>query len=176
MPQRVIDGHKETLEGGAESARRILQGRRPAGHGRRLRLRLEPARRLRQGADVLRQATSASRRWRRSPAPPRPAPRSWAAATSSARSKPASWPTCWSSMSRWSCSAAAQRFVLLIRGQRPPPGRSFHQIPSDPSRPQERDRSPLEAVRSSSRVDRFARPRGCAERSFPGGDPRTADH
>lgn len=25
MPQRVIDGHKETLEGGAESARRILQ-------------------------------------------------------------------------------------------------------------------------------------------------------
>ena len=37
------------------------QGRRPAGHGRRLRLRLEPARRLRQGADVLRQATSASR-------------------------------------------------------------------------------------------------------------------
>ena len=51
----VIDGHKETLEGGAESARRILQGRRPARHGRRLRLRLEPARRLRQGADLLRQ-------------------------------------------------------------------------------------------------------------------------
>jgi imidazolonepropionase-like amidohydrolase len=25
MPQRVIDGHKETLEGGAESARRILK-------------------------------------------------------------------------------------------------------------------------------------------------------
>ena len=32
------------------------EGRRPARHGRRLRLRLEPARRLRQGADVLRQA------------------------------------------------------------------------------------------------------------------------
>ena len=31
------------------------EGRRPAGHGRRLRLRLEPARRLRQGADLLRQ-------------------------------------------------------------------------------------------------------------------------
>ena len=55
MSQRVIDGHKETLEGGAESARRILKRRRPARHGRRLRLRLEPARRLRQGADVLRQ-------------------------------------------------------------------------------------------------------------------------
>ena len=25
MPQKVIDGHKETLEGGAESARRILK-------------------------------------------------------------------------------------------------------------------------------------------------------
>ena len=25
MPQRVIDGHKETLEGGAESARKILK-------------------------------------------------------------------------------------------------------------------------------------------------------
>ena len=25
MPQAVIDGHKETLEGGAESARRILE-------------------------------------------------------------------------------------------------------------------------------------------------------
>src|SRR5436190_12644734 len=25
MPQRVIDGHKETLEGGAESARKILR-------------------------------------------------------------------------------------------------------------------------------------------------------
>ena len=73
------------------------QGRRPARHGRRLRLRLEPARRLRQGADVLRPATSASRRWKRSPAPPGPAPRSWAAATSSARSSRASWPTCWSS-------------------------------------------------------------------------------
>ena len=68
MPQRVIDGHKETLEGGAESARRILQGRRPARHGRRLRLRLEPARQLRQGADVLRQVRRLHARWKRSPA------------------------------------------------------------------------------------------------------------
>ena len=60
MSQRVIDGHKETLEGGADSAGRILEGRRPARHGRRLRLRLEPARRLRQGADASSSTTSAS--------------------------------------------------------------------------------------------------------------------
>ncbi len=55
MPQRVIDGHKETLEGGAESAREILKAGGRLGHGRRLRLRLEPARRLRPGADLLRE-------------------------------------------------------------------------------------------------------------------------
>ncbi len=54
MPQAVVDGHKETLEGGAESAD-DLEGRRAARHGRRLWLRLEPARRLRQRIDVLRQ-------------------------------------------------------------------------------------------------------------------------
>ena len=55
MPQAVIDGHKETLEGGAEERPADPRGRRPAGHGGRLRLRLEPARRLRQGTLVLRQ-------------------------------------------------------------------------------------------------------------------------
>jgi imidazolonepropionase-like amidohydrolase len=54
MPQAVIDGHKETLEGGAERAA-DPQGRGPAWHGGRLRLRLEPPRRLRQGAQLLRQ-------------------------------------------------------------------------------------------------------------------------
>ena len=75
----VIDGHKKRSKG-APRAPPDPQGGRPAGHGRRLRLRLEPARRLRQGADASSSSTSASRRWRRSPAPPAPAPRSWAAA------------------------------------------------------------------------------------------------
>ena len=54
MPQSVIDGHKETLEGGRRERPDDPPGRRPARDGRRLRVRLEPARRLRQGADVLR--------------------------------------------------------------------------------------------------------------------------
>ena len=41
--------------GGRESAANDSQGRRPPRHGRRLRLRLEPPRRLRQGADLFRQ-------------------------------------------------------------------------------------------------------------------------
>ncbi len=53
MSQVVVDGHKETLEGGAR-APDDPESRRPAGHGRRLWLRLEPPRRLREGADVLR--------------------------------------------------------------------------------------------------------------------------
>ena len=89
MPQRVIDGHKETLEGGAESARTHPQGRRPARHGRRLRLRLEPARRLRQGADVLRQVRRLHARWRRSRCATQDRRRDHGPrATSSARSKP----------------------------------------------------------------------------------------
>ncbi len=59
MPQSVVDGHKETLEGGAEKRPDDPQGRRPARDGGRLRLRLEPAWRLREGADFLRQARRA---------------------------------------------------------------------------------------------------------------------
>ena len=112
MPQAVIDGHKETLEGGAESARRILQGRRPARHGRRLRLRLEPARRLRQGADVLRQVRRLQPAGDDHAAPRRPAPRSWAASTSSARWRRASWPTCWSSTATCSPTSRCWRTAL----------------------------------------------------------------
>ncbi len=120
MPQAVVDGHKETLEGGAESARMILEGRRPARHGRRLRLRLEPPRRLRQGADVLRPPRRIHAAWKRSPAPPRPAPRSWAAATSSAPSSRASSPTSWSSTATSSPISPSledrSRFIAVMQG------------------------------------------------------------
>jgi imidazolonepropionase-like amidohydrolase len=51
MSQKVIDGHKETLEGGAESARKILKAGGRLGMGGDYGF----ARRLREGADVLRQ-------------------------------------------------------------------------------------------------------------------------
>ena len=116
----VIDGHKETLEGGAESARTHPEGRRPARHGRRLRLRLEPARRLRQGADLLRQVRRLHAAGDDHAAPRRPAPRSWAAATSSARWRRASWPTCWSSTATcWPTSSLLEdraRFIAVMQG------------------------------------------------------------
>ncbi len=85
------------------------EGRRPARHGRRLRLRLEPARRLRQGADLLRQVRRLHAAGDDHAAPRRPAPRSWAAATSSARWSPASWPTCWSSTATCCATSASWR-------------------------------------------------------------------
>ena len=55
LSQRVIDGHQETLDGGARKRAAHPARRRAARHGRRLRLRLEPARRLRARADLLRE-------------------------------------------------------------------------------------------------------------------------
>ncbi len=89
LPPRVIDGHKETLEGGP----RALAGssRRAAGSAwGRLRLRLEPARRLRPRADVLRPARrlhtarNAPLRHAEWSGNPRPRPRDWNARTGQA--------------------------------------------------------------------------------------------
>ena len=100
--------------------RRRSCGGRPAGHGRRLRLRLEPARRLRQGADLLRQVRRPHAAGSASPAPRRPARRSWAAATSSARWRRANWPTCWSWMATWLADIALledrSRFIAVMQG------------------------------------------------------------
>ncbi len=52
MSQRVIDGHKETLEGGIRQRPSHYQGGGPTRHGRRLWLRLDSPRHLRQGAHV----------------------------------------------------------------------------------------------------------------------------
>ena len=95
LSSEVIAGHQETLEGGAESARMIQQAGGCLGHGRRLRVRLEPSRRLREGAGVLRRLrrlhADGDARLRR----PATAPGSWAGPTTSARSSRASSPTCW---------------------------------------------------------------------------------
>ena len=118
--QAVIDGHKETLDGGRRERPDDPPGRRPARHGGRLRVRLEPARRLRQGAHVLRPRRRLHARWRRSPAPPGPAPRSWAAADEFGTVEPASSPTCSSSTATsWPtspCSKTARGSSPSCRG------------------------------------------------------------
>ena len=55
LPQAVIDGHQETLEGGRRIGAHDPPRRRTDRHGGRLRLRLESARRLCQGDQLLRQ-------------------------------------------------------------------------------------------------------------------------
>ncbi|MGC3969525.1 MAG: amidohydrolase family protein [Pirellulales bacterium] len=54
LGKRVIAGHQETLEGGAESGTPHPTRGRATRHGGRLRLRLESARRLRERAEFLR--------------------------------------------------------------------------------------------------------------------------
>ena len=55
LPQSVIDGHQETLDGGTDSALRILRAGGRIGLGGRLRIWLESARRLRSRNHVFRQ-------------------------------------------------------------------------------------------------------------------------
>ena len=112
-------GHRRP-QGDARRRRRECpddpQGRRPARHGGRLRLRLEPARRLRQGADLLRQVRRLLAAGddhlrdqdRRRDHGPR--------ATSSAPSSRASSPTCWSSTAT---SSPTSRCSRTARGSSP---------------------------------------------------------
>ena len=97
MPQSVVDGHKETLEGGAESARMILKAGGRLGMGGDYGFAWNPhggyAKELtffvkHVGFTPMETITCATKT----------APRSWAGATSWARSSRASWQTSWSLM------------------------------------------------------------------------------
>ena len=115
LPQAVIDGHQETLEGGAESARMILRAGGRIGLGGDYGFAWNPhgdyAKEISffvnyVGFTPLEAIRSATQR----------APKSWGVPTSSARSHRGSWAICSLSMATRSRISACSRIRAIHRG------------------------------------------------------------